>query len=287
MAGCRSNFVGIPRPGQFAFTLRRDILNTLIEGLDDENASAELTSDWLRIESIRRQYALRDVWSSIRRSSDRVAGIRVRGYAEKSPAAQRRARYKKIPACVLKQISQLEKWLQRSSYCSPRKPEKSFFDWLHDQEKREEQEARIEQWRQEGSAFRSRAEERADILSWYKDKSKRRDLAKIQTEYLTNRIDLTQFYKRVRAAGFTIEPLSKQPKSTRDKGPEWYAKHFRGGKVAGLAEWEPWEHSFRRCKDYNDSLRENRLRKEKLAKLKADVERFERGESVEFEVGEE
>lgn len=286
LAACKSNLVGIPRPGRYAFTLRRDILAKLIEGLDDDNADATLTPDWLVIESVTRHYSLKDAFEghdpySYQNARDkrsiRTKAISVWGHSKKAKSA--RQIHKKVPAYVLRHMKQLQKRLGQTWYYH-QKPSREFWDWLRAKENREAKERQYD-------GYFSPKSTRERILAWYQSKPQRKALAKLQAAYINNKITLTRFYKQVRELGIQIEPLSKQCKAIKDRGEADYVKHFYSHKPQAIDCWDEGWNGPTECRNYNDSLRERREMREDLAMLEASIQRFENGEPVEFPAFEE
>jgi hypothetical protein len=277
LASCKAQYVGIQRPGQYPFTLQRRILAQLIEGLPVDtrvelNGKLEISSD-----SARRRYALCEHVGQNAYRSDRIKAcasfkLRMRRTATKPS--------NKVPAWLLKELRQAERQLTHSR--KPKANPADLFAWLHPVKFRYQQ-----PWELYGQTETEyRANERAEILAYYRAKPQRKQLARIAALWLQGRIKLQDVYKRVRQAAFTLKPLSQQPKAVRDRGAAEFVKHLAyrvGVPTNPLSAWQPSEWQLDAIRGHNEAWQHWREARERVQYLQRQIPAFEKGEDVSFD----
>ena len=272
----KAPIVGLARPGERPFATNRGILKGLIEGLTDTNAAAGLNGA-LDIMANGRTYHLLDLGNSPDLCQSVIRPL------ERWAETQRKARDRKAKAPHIPKGQRVPDWLLKAykqacrdvDYSRPYKP-REFFAWLHPKT------------REERYDWEPKSEEvRADVLSWYKRKAKRKQFARIQAGYFRNR-DLKALYHTLRAFNISYEPFSKQPKGLRDHGEAEYVRHlspygkdgYRKPYLPCLDKWEP--NGLEDLRKYNEALKANCKNRERVAYLKTQIESYQAGAEIDM-----
>ena len=338
LAELKPPIVGIPRPGERPFAFERRILAQLIKGLDGDTRGELLPPghefmpiggyDWrkpeiahtpvlvISSESLSRHYKLigRDMTYY---GSNNGAGSLQRNWAQSERAKITgmrtvRTRYgngtvqvpakakplKRVPAFMYRELREAEKHL----YPPPKAERGELFAWLHPEKPRH-------------SRYSDRKfcalygiDVRADVLAFYRAKSKRQAVGQAVADYFAKIGQLHNFNglrKRLKQLGRIVDPWSAQPvaikrgygsscspgSASRVPDPEAQTQfvktigyHLRLRKPSELSPWlragEQFESPATR---HNNAWKECRGACEHVERLRADIKALEAGEVVNFE----